>query len=573
MKPTVSIREALADPELLGNALPGDTWRTWRIVLMAIMGEELTPDELETFQSLTGRQGSPQERVSEAAIIVGRRGGKSRALSVLGAYIGCLCEHPALVPGETGVVLLIAMDRDQAGIDLSYARAAIEESPILSRMLRATTGDALTLTNNIELVVRSPSFRRLRGRTAVAVLGDESAFWFTEDRSTNPDTEIVAAVKPMLATTGGPLLLASSAYAKRGVLYEAWKRDYGPAGDPSVLVAKGTSQQFNPSLPDHVIARALERDPEWARAEYLSEWRSDLESFVSRDLVERCVETDVIERPFVMGFTYTAFVDAAGGSGGDSYTLAISHRHGERVVIDAQREVKPPFSPADVTEDFCALLKTYRITSVRGDRYAGEWVAEAFRANGISFRPSERSKSEIYRDFLPLLNTQGVVLLDDPRCIGQLANLERRTRFGGRGESIDHPLKGHDDLANAVAGAAVHVRSGRAAAWDEDRKPLRAQLGYGKVKRAGIGRTVAPMMQPRQFSESDIANAPLAQPETYYVGSYGHKIVAVERNGDGRHKWQILDPAGQECGLVWGKDAAEAAVKQLMEEGTISRDR
>ena len=126
------------------------------------------------------------------------------------------------------------------------------------------------LTNGVEIAVRSPSFRRLRGRTAIAVLGDESAFWFEEGRSANPDTEIIAACKPMLMTTKGPLLLASSAHRKAGVLYEFWRRDYGADGDPGVLVARGTSQQFNPTLGDDEIARAVERDPEWARAEYLS---------------------------------------------------------------------------------------------------------------------------------------------------------------------------------------------------------------------------------------------------------------------------------------------------------------
>jgi hypothetical protein len=47
-----------------------------------------------------------------------------------------------------------------------------------------------------------------------------------------------------------------------------------------------------------------------------------------------------------------------------------------------------------------------------------------------------------------------VDLLDNARLIAQLVQLERRTARGGR-DSIDHPAGGHDDLANAAAGAVV----------------------------------------------------------------------------------------------------------------------
>jgi hypothetical protein len=40
--------------------------------------------------------------------------------------------------------------------------------------------------------------------------------------------------------------------------------------------------------------------------------------------------------------------------------------------------------------------------------------------------------------------------------VSQIAGLERRTRSGGK-DVIDHPPGGHDELANAVAGAADAV--------------------------------------------------------------------------------------------------------------------
>lgn len=100
------------------------------------------------------------------------------------------------------------------------------------------------------------------------------------------------------------------------------------------------------------------------------------------------------------------------------------------------------------------MLRTYRVDQVHGDRYAGEWPREQFRKHGVTYKTSDRVKSEIYLAALPLLNSQRVELLDNPRMISQLLNLERRTARGGK-DSIDHPPNSHDDLINAVAGTLL----------------------------------------------------------------------------------------------------------------------
>jgi hypothetical protein len=283
---------------------------------------------------------------------------------------------------------------------------------------------------------------------------------------------------------------------------------------------------FNPSLPQEEIDRELAKDYEAASAEYLSRWRDDITDFVSREIVELAVEPGVIERPFQMGATYFAFVDVAGGSGSDSYALAIGHRHGGRVMIDAVRETRPPFSPRDVTREYASLVAKYRIRTVTGDRYGGDWPGEAWREHGIRYKVSERSKSEIYADLLPLLNGGDLVLLDHARCNAQIASLERRARWGGK-SSIDHPMRAHDDVANAVAGCAVHVKSNRAAAreWEQAERPQQVILGYASTKRAAAS---IPASKPkgRPFTHNDIDPNPPAAPETHFVGNLGQRIVA-----------------------------------------------
>jgi hypothetical protein len=117
----------------------------------------------------------------------------------------------------------------------------------------------------------------------------DGAHRHTERRDSKPCRDHPALplrVAPGLATTGGPLILASSPHARRGVLWEVFKRHHGAGGDPLILVAHGASRTLNPSLPQRVVDRALEKDRTRAMAEYLAEFRTDVEGFVALEVVE-----------------------------------------------------------------------------------------------------------------------------------------------------------------------------------------------------------------------------------------------------------------------------------------------
>jgi hypothetical protein len=160
------------------------------------------------------------------------------------------------------------------------------------------------------------------------------------------------------------------------------------------------------------------------------------------------------ERPRLAGVAYVAFVDPSGGSS-DSMTLGIAHREVTGIAaLDLLREVKPPFSPEGVVSDFAREVKKYGITTVTGDRYAGEWPREQCRKHGITYEPSELTRSELYLELVPAVNSGALELLDHPRLVAQLAALERRTGRSGK-DSIDHQRGSHDDVANAAAGALV----------------------------------------------------------------------------------------------------------------------
>src|SRR5262249_13748314 len=141
------------------------------------------------------------------------------------------------------------------------------------------------------------------------------------------------------------------------------------------------------------------------------------------EAVLACTDAGIYERPAVLGVRYKAFVDAAGGSGTDSFTCAIAHREKNLAVLDAIREIRPPFNPTAAVAELVPLLQSYKISSVVGDRYAGEWPREQFRLKGVKYELSERPKNQIYIDTLPLVNARRLALLDNNRLVSQLCGL------------------------------------------------------------------------------------------------------------------------------------------------------
>jgi hypothetical protein len=447
----------MEDQGLFGWQFAAESWQAWRALLAGFYGLPLTTDEFKHWQELTQRTMQPSAPHDELWLIVGRRGGKSYCAAFMAVYEAAFNDYrDKLAPGEVATVMILAADRKQARSVFRYISGLFEANPMLARMVVREDKESIELSNRTAIEVHTASFRATRGYTVACCIADEIAFWRSED-SANPDHEILNAIRPAMATLNGKLVALSSPYSKKGALYDAYKRYFGKAGP--ILVAQAPSRTMNPLLPQKVVDQAMERDPEAAKAEYLAQFRSDLEQFVQREVVEACVADGRYELPYLSEYKYRAFVDPSGGSR-DSMTLAIGHDEGQTVVVDAIREAKPPFSPESVVADFSELMREYRISRVEGDRYGGEWPRERFSVHRITYDVAQKPRSDLYRDMLPLLNSKRVELPDNDRLITQLCSLERRTGRSGK-DSIDHAAGGHDDLCNAVAGLVAGAKTKR----------------------------------------------------------------------------------------------------------------
>jgi hypothetical protein len=450
----LSITNLMTHSSLLGPHFKGESWRRWHAVIKAAFAETMSAEEIVAFKEVASRD-PPKHRVSEAIFAVGRGGGKDSIASLIATSIAVNFDgRNKLRPGEAATVLCIATDRTQAAIVFKYIAGYFEKTAALRPLVKNFGRNVIELKNGVEIVVGTNSFRSIRGRSIICAIFDECAFWRSEE-SAVPDVEVAGAVAPGLARMQGSMsILISTVYRRSGLLHQRVKEYYGKDNDDALAIV-GSTMQFNPTFDAKTIERQIAEDGPRFNAEYNSVWREDLSGFIGRDLIEAAVDQGVVVRQPASGVRYFAFVDASGGRK-DSFTLGIAHIEKNGTVLDVAFERHAPFNPSQVVGEVVALARSYGCHEVTGDNYAAGWVAEAFAKLGMKYVKSERVRSDIYLDALPLFASGSIRLLDIKRLVSQFAELERRALPTGRDVVRKPDIEGaHDDLANAAAGALV----------------------------------------------------------------------------------------------------------------------
>jgi len=455
----MNIIEAIEDPRFF-RPLFRDlrTWKSWFALLRALFGLPIEDaEERRIFASSTGLTVPPGRQAKEAYIIAGRRSGKSFMASIIAVFLATFKNWEShLSAGEKGWIFIIATDKEQAKIIKRYISAILNSKPVFRNAVIKDLEWEIELRNNINIAIKTCNFRSIRGYTVLAAICEEIAFW-RDENSANPAQEVMAALRPAQATIPESMVIGiSTPYSRSGVLWDQYRTNFGSVNDNTPLVWRAPTRIMNPTISNRTIENAMREDPERARAEWEAEWREDIEAFLSLDVIERAVVPGRFELPKLQDVQYFAFIDPSGGRQ-DSFTLAICHKEESgKIILDCVREVRPPFSPQNVVSEFAEVLEGYGVSSIESDKYSGEWVVAEFSKHGITVENSERSSSEIYINFLPLIMNGSVELLENRRLIDQLRGLERRTRSGGKDLICHGPFLGaHDDLAVAVAGVCA----------------------------------------------------------------------------------------------------------------------
>jgi hypothetical protein len=216
---------------------------------------------------------------------------------------------------------------------------------------------------------------------------------------------------------------------------------------------------MNPTLRDSYLEHA-KLDPAAYASEVEGQFRAGVSALFTDAMLDAVVDSGVTVRPPRPGVDYRAFVDAASGGGSDAFATAVAHDEGGVAVLDALLVRRPPFSAVDAVRESAAFLGEYRLQFVEGDAYAGGRgggvFQDMFRLQGLHYRVSERDRSAIYRDLLPLVTSGQVRLLDDPVLLREARGLVRSP--GQKVDRIDHRRGAHDDAVNACGGALTVAR-------------------------------------------------------------------------------------------------------------------
>jgi hypothetical protein len=244
----VTILDALHDRNLFGALAPFrdlSTWTLWEAFLAVVYGLPLSRAQLATFRAHTGRSEPRPCGYDETIAIVGRQSGKTQIAAMLAVFEAIRAER---TPGAELFALLIAQDQRAALRTLfRYAQAPFEASPMLGRSVVNQTADTVALETGVTIAAYPCRPASVRGLRARAVVVDELAFFISTDGRPT-DTEMLRALRPTLATTGGRLIVLSSPYGQSGALWELHRRHYGK-DESTTLVWKASAPDMNPTHP------------------------------------------------------------------------------------------------------------------------------------------------------------------------------------------------------------------------------------------------------------------------------------------------------------------------------------
>lgn len=458
----MNIIQAISDKNLFRKFLADKngklgTWRNWNTALRLLYGLPIKSIYAKDVYRFTGRRLESFRPdgigFNTALFLIGRRGGKSRIASIIGAYEATISgKESSLAAGETGLVSIISPSKKQGRIIKNYSRAIFDTTPMLeNEVVPGGNKESFQLENGILFEILVGDWRAVRGYTLLACILDELCFFgLTEESKVKNDTELVNAVKPSLSTLNGKLIGVSTKYAKKGYAYRTWKKNF--ANEKSnILVFEADTITMNPTFPQGIIDAALVEDLASARSEYLNQWRDDIKIWLPREVIESVVKKGRQELlPRLLKHSYFAFADVSGGRVEDS-ALAIGHKWLGKTIVDSIRLYRSPHDPIAAIRDMSLQLKKFGIKRITGDNYAAEFVKSAFLANKIRYEKCPITASQLYIETLPIIGSGCVELLDNETLINQFAGLLRFTRSGGK-DKITHGQGSKDDLSNAVAG-------------------------------------------------------------------------------------------------------------------------
>lgn len=237
---------------------------------------------------------------------VGRRGGKSSSLCRYAVAVALAYDCSTIPPGDVGVVAFLSTRQAEANARLRTIKAILDT---LRVRYRPVDGGIELVGRPIVFQVFPATTTAALGFTAILVICDEVAAWRDAATGANPAREVLASLRPTLASQRAARIVLSSSTRGTG---DAHARAFDEGNTPHQRVAFAPTWLANPTLTEAEL-RADEPDPqvfdrEYAAIPQVGSVRALNPEHFDRCLVESLKGFQLVGRP-------VQIVDLAGGGG------------------------------------------------------------------------------------------------------------------------------------------------------------------------------------------------------------------------------------------------------------------
>ena len=402
---------------------------------------------------------NPRQRL---VVRVGRRGGKSSTLCRVIVAELMYGDHN-VTPGDIGVFACISVKKAKARERLHTIKSILSAL----KVEHVHRGDEIRIKNRpLAARVYAASFRTAVGMTCVGIVCDEVARWRDEDTGANPAKEVLASVRPSLATmVNSHEFLSSSPWSTLDAHYEA----YELGNTTEQLVAHAPTWVANPTISEERCEQ-LEPDELTREREYGAvPMKAGLSSFFDGNAIEDAIdqEMECPVRP-VAGQKMTAGADF--GFKRDSSAVAVVAKdqdgHMHRLIDYMELKPRPnePLKPSETVAAFASVLKRNHLRSLMADHHYREAVSEYLKQSnmGLVAAPGGAlGNMKVYVNARSLMHQGRIRIPDHPQLRRDLLEIQHRPTPNG-GLRIILPKRaggGHADLVSAFV-LALYQRGG-----------------------------------------------------------------------------------------------------------------
>lgn len=425
------------------------------LAFCAWLGVEVTEGQAD----IAARAYDDETRHPVVVVVAGRRAGKSRILGGLRLLHGMLTRDvTSCAPGQIPTALVVAPNDTLRAEVLQYARGAVDANDTLRPMLRKSSSSSFDIQRPDGRVIRfatgvaTAGGYGARGRSLTDCMLDEVAFF--RDRSAHiNDEDIFRAALPGILP-GGQMIVASTPWAEKGLLYELWSRNREKSID--AIVFHAPTLALRPEAAD-IVARETARDPDNARREFGAEFmRGGTEVFFDRALIESCVD-DAQTLPRVAHPGDVVMAGADFGFRSDSSALVVAHRTPDNVIrigelVELLPEPGKPLKPSETVGRFATTIAAHGAGWLMADGHYREAIVEHLANHSLAFADAPGTPADAYVRVRALMREGRVRLPRHARLLHELGEVEGRATPGGR-MAITLPRwarGGHCDLVSAL---------------------------------------------------------------------------------------------------------------------------